>query len=145
MRVLLFAVPALAIALPAAAQDRAPPPPREQAMADALANPFVQDVIANALVNVADTVLATRVGPLARYSDDVRPGDTLGDIERRRDPQYRERLRDGARRSVQVAGAVAQDSVAMAGELRATADRLRAALAPLAAAARSAYGDDLDR
>jgi hypothetical protein len=138
MRLLLTATLLTVAAVPAAAQDRpAPTPSRERAIAEALGNPIVQSVIANALVGVSDAVMATRVGPLARYSDSIRPDDTLDSVQRRRDPDYRERLRARARDGLAVAGVAAGDAVAMADELRATADRLRDVLAPLAAAVRA--------
>ncbi len=115
-----------AIAAPAAAQSR------EQDAARQLNDPVVQEGLAAAVSAMAGIVLDTRVGPLARYTDDVRPSDTLRDIKRRDDPHFEARLHDNARRAIATAGAMASDGVAMSGELARTADRLRAAIAPLA-------------
>lgn len=128
---------AMSVANPAAAQDRAPPPPSLDAVASGLSNPMVQDALASTITGIADAVMATRVGPLARLTDprdDIRPGDTLADIKRRDDPYYRERLYDDSRRGAAAAGAAAHDMAGMAVELGATVARLRAALAPLGAA-----------
>ena len=95
-----------------------------------------------AMSALAGIVLDTKVGPLARYSDgDIRPSDTLRDIERRRDPHFEAKLHDQTRRAVGTVGAVASDTLAMTGELARTADRLRDALAPLAGALQS-YDDN---
>ncbi|MGK6318992.1 hypothetical protein [Sphingomonas sp. DT-204] len=133
MRLVLTAA-AFVVAAPAAAQDHAASAAK---IGEALANPVVQDGVAQAVTNIADALLATRVGPLARYTDpddDIHPGDTLADIERRRDPDYRRHLQERTRRSVAAAGQAASDAGAIAVELKATGDRLQAALAPLVAA-----------
>lgn len=138
-----FAIAATAlslIALPAAAQSRA-----EVQAAERLNDPIVQEGAAAAVSALAGIVLDTRVGALARYADprdDIRPNDTLRDIKRRDDPHFEARLQDDTRRSVAIAGVAAGDMVAMSGELLRTADRLRAALAPLAGMARASSRDD---
>jgi hypothetical protein len=93
---------------------------------------------------LAAIVLDTRVGPLAQFADpdsDIRPSDTLRDVERRRDPQFEAKLHDQTRRAVATAGLAANDALAMSGELARTADRLRSALAPLASMVED-YGDE---
>lgn len=139
MRLVPVAAILCAIAVPAAAQSR------EQADAvRRLNDPMVQEGVAMAMSALAGIVLDTRVGPLARYADpeaDIRPSDTLRDVERRRDPRFEAKLHDRTRRAVGTVGAVSSDALAMSGELARTADRLRAALAPLASLA-EAYSED---
>lgn len=133
MRLVSAAAVLCAIALPAAAQSRA-----EAEAVRRLNDPMVQEGVAMAMSALAGIVLDTKVGPLARYADpdeDIRPSDTLRDLERRRDPHFEAKLHDRTRRAVGTAGAVANDALTMSGELARTADRLRAALAPLAAMA----------
>lgn len=139
MRLVSAAALLCAIALPAAAQSQ-----READAVRALNEPMVQEGIAMAMAGLAGIVLDTRVGPLARYADpeaDIRPSDTLRDVERRRDPHFETKLHDQTRRAVATVGVVAGDALAMSGELARTADRLRDALAPLAGAV-EAYSDD---
>jgi hypothetical protein len=147
MRPLPIALALCVVALPAAAQSRAQ---AEQAAA-ALENPFVQEGVATMVDQMVGALLATRVGPLARYTDprdDVRPNDTLRDLQRRRDPQFEARLHDDTRRAVAVTGATARDTLAMADELQRTVGRLQAAIGPLAGALQSyrpapdGYDDD---
>ena len=124
------------VAAPAAAHDAAPARPRitaDQAAA-ALQNPLVQDGLAGALTQLVGIVLDTRVGPLAALTDpaeDVRPGDTLRDLEHRDDPRFEQHLHDRTRRALAVAGGVAGETA----ELERTSRRLEAALAPLIGAA----------
>jgi len=129
MRLVSAAAVLCAIALPAAAQSR------DQAEAvRRLNDPMVQEGVAMAMSALAGIVLDTRVGPLANYADpdaDIRPSDTLRDLERRRDPHFEAKLHDRTRRAVGTVGAVANDALAMSGELARTAARLRDALAPL--------------
>jgi hypothetical protein len=137
MRLISIAAVLCAIALPAAAQSRA-----EADTVRRLNDPMVQEGVAMAMSALAGIILDTKVGPLARYSDeDIRSTDTLRDVQRRRDPEFEARLHDRTRRAVAATGAVANDALAMSGELARTADRLRGALAPLAALAQS-YGDE---
>jgi hypothetical protein len=139
MRLVSAAAVLCAITLPAAAQSR------DQAEAvRRLNDPMVQEGVAMAMSALAGIVLDTKVGPLARYADpeeDIRPSDTLRDVERRRDPHFEAKLHDRTRRVVGTVGAVTNDALAMSGELARTADRLREALAPLAGMA-EAYSDD---
>ena len=133
MRPLFIAAAAFCvIAAPAAAQTDT----KAQAAARALSNPLVQEGVAMMVDQIAGIVLDTRIGPIARYVDpegDARPTDTLGDIQRRRDPQFQTKLHAGTRNAVRAAGAVANDALAMGDELGRTAARLQAALAPLSA------------
>jgi len=138
MRLVSIAAVLCAIALPATAQTR------EAEAVQRLNDPMVQEGVAMAMSALAGIVLDTRVGPLARYADpdeDIRPTDTLRDVERRRDPHFEAKLHDRTRRAVAATGAVAGDALAMSGELARTADRLRDALAPLADLAGS-YSQD---
>ncbi|TGX53197.1 hypothetical protein E5A73_10035 [Sphingomonas gei] len=137
MRLVPIAAILCATALPAAAQSRS-----EAEAVRRLNDPMVQEGVAMAMSALAGIVLDTKVGPLARYSDgDIRPSDTLRDVERRRDPHFEAKLHDRTRRAVGAVGAVAGDTLAMSGELARTADRLREALASLQGAA-EAYSDD---
>ncbi len=132
---LLFSAAAfcVAAATPAFAQSDE----QAQAAAKALQNPLVQELVAGMVDNLAGAVLDTQVGPLARYAPrdaDIRPNDTLRDVQRRRDPGFEQRLHANARQAVATAGVVAEDAIAMQQSLQQTSDRLRAALAPLRAA-----------
>ena len=133
MRLLCIAAALCATALPAAAQSRVDTA-RAVDAARALNDPMVQEGASLAVGMIAGIILDTKVGALSHYDPSIRPDDTLRDIQRRTDPQFEARLRDGTRKAVAKAGMVASDSAAMAGELARTADRLRAALAPLAGA-----------
>ncbi|MDP5280366.1 hypothetical protein Q9Q95_15665 [Sphingomonas sp. DG1-23] len=138
MRLLSTAAILCAIAVPAAAQSR------EADAVRRLNDPMVQEGVAMAMSALAGIVLDTKVGPLANYADpdaDIRPSDTLRDVERRRDPHFEAKLHERTRRAVGTVGAVANDALAMRGELARTADRLRAALAPLQGAI-EAYDDN---
>ncbi|WP_394652583.1 hypothetical protein [uncultured Sphingomonas sp.] len=144
MRLMSAALALSVVAVPAAAQSRT-----EIDAARALQDPVAQEGIAAAVSALAGIVLDTRVGPLARYTDprsDIRPNDTLRDIERRRDPHFEARLHDDTRRAVAGAGMVAGDAVAMSGELARTASRLQAAIAPLSGllASNTLTGPDFD-
>jgi hypothetical protein len=139
MRLISVAAAMCLFALPAAAQSTA-----EADAAHRLNDPMVQEGIAMAMSGLAGIVLDTRVGPLARYADpeaDIRPSDTLRDLQRRKDPHFEAKLHERTRRAVATAGAVANDTLAMSAELARTADRLRDALAPLAAVAEGYEGD----
>jgi hypothetical protein len=128
MRLIATAALVCILATPAMAQSR----DQDAAVAQALKNPIVQEMVAATVSNLAGIVLDTRVGPLAHYADpEVRSSDTLRDIERRRDPDFEKRLHDDTRHAVARAGAVADDVATMSKSLQATSDRLRAALAPL--------------
>lgn len=129
MRLLLIATAVSAVALPAAAQSRAEDTVR------ALNDPMVQEGASLAVGMIAGIILDTKVGMLSHYDRSIRPDDTLRDVQRRTDPQFEAKLRDGTRKAVAKAGMVAADTAAMAGEFARTADRLRAAIAPLAALA----------
>lgn len=140
----LSALAATLIAAPAFAQGRGPAPrdhgrdlargmdlDRAGAM---LSNPMVQDGAAAIIAEFADALLQTRVGPLAALTDprdDVRPGDTLGDLARRDDPYFDRRLRDNSKRAVGAAGAALGAAGQMNRELEATAARLRAVMSKL--------------
>jgi len=139
MRLVSTAALLCTVAAPALAQSQ----DRAAAAAQALKNPLVQEAVAATISNLAGIVLDTRVGPLAHYADpdnDIRPNDTLRDIERRRDPQFEKRLHDDTRRAVAGAGVVADDMVTMSKSLQETSGRLQAALAPLRKAMEN-YGE----
>jgi hypothetical protein len=139
MRILCFALLAAAVpaaALPAPANAAPLPTDRLDQAAGALQNPLVQDGIARALTQLAGIVLDTKVGPLATLADpqgDVRPGDTLGDVARRSDPDVDRHVYDSTRGAVATAGAVAGGVSGQMAEIDRTAGRLTAALAPLMA------------
>jgi hypothetical protein len=124
------------IATPALARDHdaPPPPPRDdlRAMSRILADPRAQAGVAGMVDALADAVMQTHVGPLAALSDDpsVRPGDTLGDIQRRRDPAYRQRLRAETAGAMAMLGQVTGDAAAMSDELRATVARVQRVIEP---------------
>lgn len=140
MRLVPAALLLSAIAVPAAAQSQA-----EEA-ARRLDDPIAQEAITMAVSSIAAIVLDTRVGQLARVlgpDSDIRPSDTLRDVERRKDPDFEAKLQQGTRRAVATAGAAAVGAAAMSGELQRTADRLKAAMAPLAGVLAS-QADDYD-
>jgi hypothetical protein len=127
-------LPVLLAAAPAAAQQAAIPRLSPAAAAALLADPATQRTAALALAGLAGIVLDTRLGPLAALvdpADRARPSDTLHDVARRRDPDFDRHLYEHGQAAVADAGAVAAE----AAELKRTADRLHAALAPLLAAA----------
>ncbi|URW75599.1 hypothetical protein M9980_13925 [Sphingomonas donggukensis] len=143
MRLIPIAAALCVVAAPAAAQHRTP----ESDVARRMADPVVQDGAAAAISALAGIVLDTRVGPLARWTDprdDIRPNDTLRDLKRREDPNFERHLHNDARRTLATAGAAAGDLAAMMGELRHTADRLQAAVAPIAGAYGAPAYDDYD-
>lgn len=119
-------------------------PSAEQAVRMAQ-EPLVQDAAAATLVQLADIILDTRVGPAAMLADprgDIRPTDTLRDLKRRDDPRFEEHLRADTRRAVGTAAAVAGGAAMQAGEIKRTADRLEAALGPLMGALNGAGRDE---
>jgi hypothetical protein len=129
MRFLIAATAAALIAAPAAAQDRDVPP--EVALADRLNSPVVQYGVPAAITAMLGALLDTRVGGFAQFTDpdeDIRAGDTLGDLVERDDPEFRARAYADARRSTQAMGRLAGSVAAMMPELRATADRMRGEL-----------------
>jgi hypothetical protein len=139
MRLVSTAAILCTVAVPALAQSR----DQGAAVAQALKNPIVQEAVAATMSNLAGIVLDTKVGPLAHYADpedDIRPNDTLRDIERRRDPGFEKRLHDDTRRAVAGAGVLADDVLTMSASLQDTADRLRTALEPLRKAAEAQRG-----
>ena len=128
MRIALAAV-ALIVAAPAVAREPVRPTP-EQAAA-ALGNPLVQEAAARTLTQLVGIVLDTRVGAAAALDPSVRRDDTLRDLARRDDPRFEERLYRDTKRAMGTAAAVAGGAAAQASEIKRTADRLEAALAPL--------------
>jgi hypothetical protein len=129
MRKFALFVLAATIATPALARDRYDaPPPRDdvRATARALSDPRVQAGVAVLLDQLTTAVLDTRVGPIADLApnSDIRPNDTLGDVQRRRDPAFRNKLRMGTIGAVAVAGRAAGDAAAMSDSIDATAARI---------------------
>lgn len=106
-------------------------------LGDALSNPVVQNGIAGLVAAFADTILDTRIGPVAHYTDRVRPEDTLGDMVRREDPRFDENLQNGTRRAVGMAGQLTKDGAVMAGEIGKTTDRLQTLIEGTAALIRA--------
>ena len=132
MRLILLPI-ALVVASQAHAQDHAAPRQvTAEQVGEALSNPMVQAGIAGLVGAFANTLLDTRVGPLAHYADPrdgIRAQDTLGDLVRRDDPQFDARLQRQARNAVAATGQAARDAAAMSRELGKTAERLRDLLA----------------
>ncbi|MBB4099759.1 hypothetical protein [Sphingomonas kyeonggiensis] len=134
MRLVLTAALFCAAATPALAQTQPEPSTRDrtEALARALNNPMVQEGAAAMLTNLAGIVLDTRVGPVAHYVDPtVDENETLGDIQRRRDPDFDRNFHKNARSAVVVAGKLTEGALQMQDSLAETAARLRAALQPL--------------
>ena len=134
MRAAPLALALIAFASPSLAQPRHAAHVTPEQAAAALGNPLVQEAAARTLTQLVGIVLDTRVGPAAALTDrdeDIRPSDTLRDLARRDDPRFEEHLYQGTRRSLGTAAAVAGGAAAEAKELKRTADRLDAALAPL--------------
>lgn len=130
MRVAFLAVPVLLAASPAFAQHASV---RADDLARVARSPVAQDAAAALIDQLADIVLDTRVGPAAKLVDPrARASDTLRQVRERDDPRFEERLHADTRRMVGTAGAVAGGAAVEAAELRRTADRLRAAIGPLA-------------
>lgn len=130
MRKLPLFLLAATIATPALARDRyAPPPPRDEprSTARALSDPGVQVGVAVVIDQLASAVLETHVGPLADLAPEsgIRPDDTLADIEARRDPAYRAKLRRRTVGAVAVVGRAAGDAAAMTDEVDAAVGGLR--------------------
>lgn len=128
---LLSLVAPLLAATPATAREREAPSADQ--VARALADPQVQAGVATVLDAFAGAVLDTNVGPLAHYTDKVRPGDTLRDLARRDDPDFDRHLQQQTRGTVALAGRTARDAAAMQKELGATAARLRGLFAATSA------------
>ncbi len=127
-KITLFLV-AATIATPAFARDRYDAPPQRddvRATTRALSDPHVQAGVAILLDQLTTAVLDTRVGPLADVApnSDIRPNDTIGSVEARRDPAFRNKVRMGTFGAVAVAGKAAGDAAAMSDSIDATAARL---------------------
>lgn len=100
-----------------------------------LASPDAPDLVASVVSALAGIVLDTNVAPIDRAANPdrrVARGETLRDVVRRDDPGFEQRLHDGTRRSVALGQHVVGAAAQQAAELRRTAARLNAALAPLA-------------
>lgn len=129
MRKITLFLLAATVATPALARDRYDaPPPRDDARSTlrALSDPRTQVGVAVLLDQLTTAVLDTRVGPMADLAPkaDIRPNDTLGDVQARRDPAFRNKLRVGTFGAVAVAGRAAHDAAAMSDSIDATATRL---------------------
>ncbi len=130
-KITLFAL-AATMATPALAHDRYAPPPRDDSRDDlrdaarVLSDPRAQAGVAVLVDRLASAVLDTRVGPLADLAPDpdIRRNDTLADIQARRDPAYRAKLRRGTVGAMAVAGRAAGDAAAMTDEIDAAVVRL---------------------
>lgn len=124
----------IAAAFPAAAHARHSARLTPEQAAAALQNPLVQEAGARALSQLIGIVLDTRVGPVGGLIEPHaghRSDETLRDLARRDDPRFEEHLCRGTKRALGTAGVVASAAAGQAKELRRTADRLDAALAPL--------------
>ena len=129
MRKITLLLLAATVATPALARDRYDaPPPRDDTRATlrALSDPRAQAGVAVLLDQLTTAVLDTRVGPIADLApdSDIRRNDTLGDVQARRDPAFRNKLRVGTFGAVAIAGRAAGDAAAMSDEIDATAARL---------------------
>lgn len=130
MRKISLFLLAMTMATPAMAHGREAPAPTRHDLREAartLNDPRVQAGIAGLVDQLTAAVLDTRVGPLADLAPDadIRPNDTLADIQRRRDPAYRAKLRAGTVGAVAVAGRAAGEAAAMTDEVDAAIVRLR--------------------
>lgn len=100
-------------------------------LADRLNDPRTQSAVSGMVVAVADMVMglridtlreaAARIDPEMRADDDAR---TLGDVVRRSDPDFRERLAGQSRVAASTMGAMATGIADMLPELRAMAERM---------------------
>ena len=129
MRKIALFLLAATVATPALARDRYDaPPPRDDTRSTlrAFSDPRAQASVAVLLDQLTTAVLDTRVGPIADLApdSDVRPNDTLGDVQARRDPAFRNKLRMGTFGAVAVAGRAAGDAAAMGDSIDATAAKL---------------------
>ena len=128
MRKLVLFLAAATLATPALAHDRYAPRPRDDVRdaARVLSDPRAQAGVAALVDSLTDAVMETRVGPVADLApdSDIRRNDTLADIERRRDPDYRARLRRDTIGAVAVVGRAAGDAAVMGDELDRTVARL---------------------
>lgn len=130
MRGLALFIAAVTMATPVLARDHdSPPPPRDDvhAMSRLLSDPRAQAGVAGLVDALTDAVMQTHVGPLAALMPDadVRPGDTLADVQRRRDPAYRQRLRAETTGAMAVLGRAAGAAAQMSDEMRASLARVR--------------------
>ncbi|MBS0479625.1 MAG: hypothetical protein JSR79_10035 [Proteobacteria bacterium] len=129
MRKITLFVLAATVATPALARDRYDaPPPRDDMRSTlrALSDPRAQAGVAMLLDQLTTAVLDTRVGPLADLApdSDIRPNDTIGSVQARRDPAFRNKLRMGTFGAVAVAGRAAGDAAAMSDSIDTMAARL---------------------
>ena len=126
---ILFAVPLLVLAVPAAARDRPPPPADPTARAlSTLGDPRVQGAVVTVLNRLSDVLLDTRVGPIAVLADpnaNVRPTDSVRDVLRRDDPNVDAKIHDRTRGTVTTVGRAAGAVGAFSTEIDRTAQRLR--------------------
>lgn len=127
-KIALFLV-AATVATPALARDRYDAPPARdsvRAAADALNDPRTQIGVAVLLDQLTTAVLDTRVGPLGDLApdSDIRPNDTIGSVQARRDPAFRNKLRTGTVGAVMAAGRVANGAATMTDSISDTAARL---------------------
>ena len=131
MRLMLLPL-ALMVSGHAGAEERTDPRPGDVAqLAETLNDPAVQTKVSALVSALANALLDTHVGPLARYAnprEGIRPDDTLGDLVRRDDPEFDRRLRQRTRGAVQAVGQAAHNGAAMSSELARTVDRLRSLL-----------------
>jgi hypothetical protein len=135
-----FAVAALLLVstTPALADSRAKDARREDAemarMADKLNDPRTQSAMSGMMVAIADMFMDLRVDklraaiakidPEARNDRDWDGARTLGDMMRRDDPNFREKLEGGSRMAVGAMGAMAGSMAEMMPELRDMGERM---------------------
>jgi hypothetical protein len=131
-----FAVAALLLvsSSPALAASRHAEDAEMERMADKLNDPRTQSAMSGMMVAMADMFMDLRVDklraaiakidPEARNDRDWDGARTLGDMVRRDDPNFREKLADGSRTAVGTMGAMAGSMAEMMPELRDMGERL---------------------
>lgn len=131
-----FAVAALLLvsASPALAAPRSQEDAEMARLADRLNDPRMQSAMSGMMVAIADMFIDLRVDklraaiakidPEARDNRDWDGARTLGDMMRRDDPNFREKLEDGSRMAVGTMGAMAGTMADMLPELRQMGERM---------------------
>jgi hypothetical protein len=131
-----FAVAALLLvsASPALAAPRTQEDAEMARMADKLNDPRTQSAMSGMMVAMADMFMDLRVDKLraaiakidpdARNDRDWDGARTLGDMMRRDDPNFRDKIEDGSRMAVGAMGAMAGSMAEMMPELRQMGERM---------------------
>lgn len=133
---LLFAVAVISSPSVAFAQDGSTPPNRDiEAVAKTLSDPDMQSAAAATVSSVVGAILDIRVDKLAKALEPLNggkavkmKGDTLRAMAEREDPDFEQKIEQGARSSVKSAGAMAQALAVMLPELQRAVKKIGAAL-----------------